>query len=362
MAETLTLRDLNRATLERQMLLQRQRIDAYTAVSRLLGLQAQVVNPPYIGLWTRLEDFDRAELIELIAARRVARAPMMRSTLHLVTDEQFRRDRLTIQPALERALRSFFGPRARGLDVQRLVDVARPFLEEAPRTTGEIKAKLLEIEPYHDPNALAYAVRAHLPQVQVDPAGVWRSGSGAYTTGERWFGAAESPPDLAALFLDYLAAFGPASVIDFQTWSGMTGLQKPLAALRPQLQLYQDQNGQETFDLPGLPLPGGDTAVPVRFLPQYDNLLLSHADRSRIVPHEHRQAVFLSAGRVQATFLRDGFVAGTWETGREGETAVLTLTPFAPLRAADRAALEEEGARLLRFVEDDAADFAVRVA
>ena len=361
MADVLTLRELNRATLARQMLLERQALDAYTAVSRLLGLQAQMVNPPYIGLWTRLHGFERAELIELIETRRVARAAMMRSTLHLVTVEQFLRDRLTIQPALERALRSFFGARAQGLDGEALAAAARPFLTEAPRSTGEIKAYLLALEPERDANALAYALRAHLPQVQVAPAGVWRSGSGAYMTAAAWFGAEPDAPDLAALFRDYLAAFGPASVMDFQTWSGLTGLKGSLAALRPELRTYQDEQGRELFDLPELGLPGGDAPAPARFLPQYDNVLLAHADRRRVIAEEQRQKVFLSAGRVQATFLLDGFVAGTWATEREGKTAVLTLSPFARLDEQDRAALVAEGERLLRFVEDEAGRFEVRI-
>lgn len=356
----LTRHDLNRATLARQMLLERQHLDAYTAVSRLLGLQAQVVNPPYIGLWTRLVDFQRAELIELIAARRVVRAAMMRSTLHLVTDEQFLRYRLTIQPALERALRSFFGPRATGLDGPALAAAARPFLEEAPRTTGEIKAHLLGLAPDYDADALAYAVRTHLPQVQTYPAGVWRSGAGAYTTGAVWFGAEPDAAPLAELFRAYLAAFGPASVMDFQSWSGLTGLKQPLEALRPGLVVYQDEEGKELFDLPGLPLPGANAPAPPRFIPPYDNLLLAHAGRDRVLDEAYRKAVFLSAGRVQATFLLDGFAAGTWDTAREGQTAVLTLTPFAPLAPAQRHALAVEGERLLRFVEDDAALYTVR--
>jgi hypothetical protein len=170
-ARVLSMRELNRATLARQMLLEREAIGAAEAVARLAGLQAQVPNPPYIGLWTRLRDFHREDLTRLLEQRRIVRAPLMRSTLHLMTDDDYLLLWPAIQPALVRALGAFFGKRARGLDMDRLVAAARTQLREEPRSFSELRAELSSLEPDREPEALAYAVRSYLPLVQVPPAG-----------------------------------------------------------------------------------------------------------------------------------------------------------------------------------------------
>ncbi len=167
----LILRELNRATLARQLLLDRATIPVPDAVARLVGLQAQVPNPPYIGLWTRLRDFRRDDLTRLLEERRVVRAPLLRSTLHLFTAEDYALLRPALQPALTRALAAFFGRRAKGLDIARLVAAARAHLQETPRTFTELRALLSDLEPDRDPEALAYAVRTHLPLVQAPPGG-----------------------------------------------------------------------------------------------------------------------------------------------------------------------------------------------
>jgi Winged helix DNA-binding domain len=167
----LTLRELNRATLVRQMLLDREPLSVSDAVERLVGLQAQVPNPPYIGLWTRFRDFRREDLTRLLEQREIVRATLMRSTLHLMTAQDYLLLRPALQPALTRALTSFFGKRAKGLDVDRLVASAQRFLEEEPRAFGELSASLTELEPDRDPGALAYAARTYLPMVQVPSGG-----------------------------------------------------------------------------------------------------------------------------------------------------------------------------------------------
>lgn len=357
----LSQRDLNRILLSRQMLLERAAIPVLGAVTQLTGLQSQIPNPPYISLWTRLQTFALNDLTQLMEDRQIVRAAMLRSTLHLVTAADHHRFQPVLQPALDRALSAFFGKSAKGLDIDRLVAIARPFLEEAPRTTGEIRDKLLEIESERDGQALAYAVRNKLPQVQVPPGGTWGSGTRAsYTTAEAWLGPMESPGDLRELFFRYLAAFGPATVMDFQTWTGMTRLKSAIEALRPELQVYQSEDGKELFDLPDQPLPPADTPAPPRFIPEYDNLLVAHADRTRIIADADRKKVFLSAARVLPTILVDGFVAGTWKSSREKETAVLTVSPFAPLSPDVQTALVEEGERLIRFIEGNATAYAVR--
>ncbi len=359
----LTRRQLNRATLARQMLLRRERLPVAVAVARLVAVQAQVQNPPYIGLWTRLEGFRRDDLTDAMARREVVRTAAVRSTLHLLTAADYLALRPAFQPALERALSGFFGQRGRGFDAERLVVAARRSFAE-PRTFVTIRALLSEIEPGADPQAMAYLVRTRLPLVQVPPAGAWGVGGEVkYALAPEWLDAPlNESDDPRPLILRHLAAFGPASVRDVQTWAGIARLKGLMEALRPELRTFRDEGGTELFDLPDAPLPDEDTPAPVRFLPEYDNLLLAHADRTRIIADAHRPKVFLTAGRVRATFLADGFVAGTWRSERTRGAATLTIAPFAPLPDDMQAALAEEGERLLRFIEDGAETFAVRFA
>jgi hypothetical protein len=357
----LTLRELNRATLARQLLLERGDLSATGAIERLVGLQAQVANPPYIGLWTRLSGFRREELTGLLERREVFRATFVRSTLHLVSADDYLTLRPVIQPALTRALYAFFGRRARRLDVDRIVAAAKPWFEE-PRTFAELRARLSELEPDEDPEAMAYAVRTRLPLVQVPPAGTWGSGGNpAYTLVEpdRMLSPEEG---LRRLVFRYLAAFGPASVKDLQAWSGLVRLKKPLAEIRAELRAFRDESGNELLDLPDVPWPDPDIPAPPRFLPEYDNLVLSHADRRRVVPEEYRAGIFLSAGRVRATFLTGGLVRGTWKVERSGDAAALVVEPFAPLSRGESDALAEEGERLVRFIRDAAERYEVRFA
>ncbi len=361
----LTRRELNRATLARQMLLERQPLSALEAVGRLAGLQAQVPNPPYIGLWSRLRDFQRDELTRLIQQRQVVRATMMRHTLHLFTAADYLRFRHAIQPALTRNWQTITRTRLQGLDVERAVETARAYVAQQPRTFVEIRDLLAKLEPERDPSALAYTARTFLPLVQMPPGGTWGvGGSATQMLAEDWLGQPLTPADegLPDLIRHYLAAFGPATVADVQTWSGLPALKGAVATLKPELRTFRDEQGRELFDLPDAPLPSADTPAPVRFVPDFDNLILSHADRRRVLPDEYRKYVFLTAARVRATFLVDGFVAGAWKIERVKRTARLIVEPFAPLAEDVRLTLTEEGERLLRFAEDDAAEFEVRFA
>ena len=253
----LTLRELNRATLGRQMLLDRETLSVPDAVSRLVGLQAQVPNPPYIGLWTRLRNFRRADLERLLEERRVVRAPFLRSTLHLITAEDYAALQPALRPALRRALRSFFGRRLEGIDLDRLLAAARTALEEKPRSFAELRGLLSDLEPGTNPEALAYAVRSNLPLVQVYPGGSWGSGgSVAYALAESWLGRSLSgPEDPRRLILRYLESFGPATVKDLQAWSGMVRLKAPVEDLKPELRSFRGESGEVLFDLPDAPPP-----------------------------------------------------------------------------------------------------------
>jgi DNA glycosylase AlkZ-like len=350
----LTLRELNRATLARQMLLDRENASALEAVERLAGLQAQVTSPPYVGLWTRLKDFRREELTRLVQERRVVRATLMRATLHLMTAVDYLLLRPALQPALTRSMNSIAGKRLDGLDVDRIVGAAREFFEEEPCPFADLRPLLSELEPDRDQSALAYAVRTQLPLVQVPSGGVWGySGKAPFTTPERWLGRPFSgSEDPRALVRRYLAAFGPATVRDVQAWSGRTQLRQSLEEIKAELRTFRDEGGNELLDLPGAPLPSGDTPAPPRFVPDYDNLVLSHADRGRVISEEHRKKVFLSAARVRATFLIDGFVRGAWKIEKTSKAATLLIEPFAPLSKGDRDILGDEGERLVRFVAE----------
>jgi hypothetical protein len=347
------------------MLLDREPLAVPDAVERLVGLQAQVPNPPYIGLWTRLRYFQRDGLTHLLEQREVIRATLMRATLHLMTARDYLLLRPALQPALTRSLRSIAGKRLEGLDLDRLVATARTSVEESPRTFTELRDLLSGLEPDRDPSALAYLVRTQLPLVQVPPGGTWGTGgSPNHALTESWLGERLAAPNesLRALLLRYLAAFGPASVKDIQTWSGLVRLKDPIEELRPELRIFRDESGTELFDLPDAPLPPADAPAPPRFVPEYDNLVLAHADRTRVIADEHRSRVFLSAARVRATFLLDGFAVGTWKIERTKGAVTLVIEPFEPLPQEPRDALLEEGERLIRFVEDEAESFEVRLS
>jgi hypothetical protein len=208
---------------------------------------------------------------------------------------------------------------------------------------------------------MGYAVRTHLPLVQVPTDTRWGwPGVSAFAAAESWIGQRiVGAADPRALVSSYLAAFGPASVRDAETWSYLRDLAPAFEALRPKLRVFRDERGRELFDLPKAPRPPADTPAPVRFLPDYDNLLLSHADRTRVIPDAHRGKLATKNLRLPPTFLVDGLVAGTWRIERARSSAVLVLEPFAPLSKKARGELTEEGKALARFVESDATTFEV---
>ena len=344
-------RALNRALLERQMLLRRQNLSAFDAVERLAGMQAQEPDAPYVGLWTRLEDFDPDELARLISDRSVVRSPLMRSTIHLVSGRDCLKLRPVIQPVLARAFSgSPFHRKLEGLDFDELLAAGRAFLEERPHTRAELSMLLAERWPDRDPLSLAYAITFLAALVQVPPRGIWgESGQATWTTTESWLGSPLDPtPSPEQIFLRYFEAFGPATVADARAWSGLGGLREVFERLRPRLVTFRNEHGRELFDLPGAPLPDPDTAAPPRFLPAFDNALLSHHDRTRIISEEHRKS--LSRDRSMRGVLLDGFACATWRTEQGDGRWALVVSPFGPLTGEDRDALTREGERLLGFL------------
>ncbi|GGV20409.1 hypothetical protein GCM10010182_47930 [Actinomadura cremea] len=354
-------RELNRALLTRQMLLRREPVGALEAIERLVGMQSQAPNPPYIGLWSRVEGFDFAEVSRLMTERRVLRIVVMRGTLHLVSA----RDAHVLRPLTQTILdRYVAGPAGRGLDgadLPAVVDAARALLEEEPRSDKELRGLLAERWPEQDAALLGWAVRLALPLVQVPPRGLWgKAGTARHTTLGAWLGDGPAvEPSIDEMVLRYLGAFGPASVQDAQQWSGMTGLGEVVERLGPKLVRFRDERGRALYDLPEAPRPGPDEPAPVRFVPEFDNLTLAHADRTRIVSEEHRKRIFTVNGIIRATFLVDGFVHGMWKAEKRRGEATLRIDPFAPVAKPERAALEEEGLRLLAAVHPDAKAHAV---
>ncbi|MEA2450984.1 MAG: hypothetical protein QOG63_2916 [Thermoleophilaceae bacterium] len=357
MADALTLRELNRATLARQLLLERAAVGTVEAIGRLAGMQAQEPKPPYAGLWTRLDGFRHDDLRAALETGEVVRATLMRATLHLLPAADFPLFRAALQPGLTQAMRSV-GRRDEGMDLDAVLAAARELLAAGPRDFNAIRAHLQERFPDVNHRVMGYAVRTHLPLVMVP-------------TGDRWgfprnseFALAEAgdgdgDDGTEELVRRYLAAFGPASAADVQTWSGLKGIKKVLDGMRDELATFSAEGGRELFDLPDAPRPGEDPVAPPRLLPEFDNLVLAHADRTRLLPDEHRGRVVTKNLRVRATFLVDGVVAGTWSAARKGKRATLTLEPFGKLPKRVASALADEAEALLRFTDDDASAYDV---
>jgi len=359
-------RALNRALLERQMLLRRADTSALAAIEHLAGMQAQAPNAPYVGLWTRLAGFRTDQLAALLAERAVVRTHLMRNTIHLVTAYDAVAMRGLMQPFLARSYASSpFARNLAGVDVPALLDAGRALLRDRPRTRDELGTLLERQWPGRDPRSLAQAITHLVPTVQVPPRGIWGStGQAAYATTDAWLGglpASSISPD--ELVLRYLAAFGPATVRDVQAWCGLTRLREVTERLRPQLRTFRDADGAKLFDLPDAPRPDPDVPAPPRFLPEYDNVLLSHADRARIIPGRRAVPLPPGVGGATGTLLIDGFWRATWKIKRPHRGAVtLRVEPFTELSVTQVAAVNAEGTGLLAFVAPDAEASEIQLA
>jgi hypothetical protein len=355
--EILGPRALGRATLARQLLLRRDGRSALDAVEHLVGLQAQVPRDPYLALWSRLDGFDPETLSELLFERRVVRTTVMRATIHLVSADDILRLRPLMQPVLdaELARHPAFAPLLDGVDLGPVLEHARELFSDRPRTGPELRAALGERFHTLDAAAIAYACRCKLPLVQVPPRGLWgRSAQVTTTTAEAWLGRLlDSRSSLDDVVLRYLVAFGPATVADVTTWCRLTGMRAVLERLRPRLRTFRDESGRELFDLPDAPRPDPDTHAPTRYLPEYDNALLSHADRSRFVSERAREGAARVTTRVQGAVLYDGMLAAVWRQ-EPGVPVTLVVTPVVRLSKRAAASIEAEGRRLARFLGDGA--------
>jgi hypothetical protein len=351
---TLDRRALNRALLARQLLLNRQKLSVPSTLERLVGMQAQAPNLPYVGLWSRIERFRHEQLSRLVESKRAVRISLMRNTIHLVTT----RDALGLKPLFvpfgERGFLhgSPWGRTVKQEDLQAALAAGREIMGEKPRTIAQLTKLLAQRFPGRDAAALAYGVRYMLPMVFTPPRGTW-GGRGLVTlmTMDAWLGRPMGPPaSTDRLVLRYLAAFGPASPADFRAWSGLS-MRDVFDRLRPRLKVFRNERGGELFDLPRGPRPDGETQVPVRFLPDFDNILLAHADRTRILAPGKHLGLFSSNGTMMGSVLLDGFVRAKWTPVKSKGATALVITPFeGPIPKMEQPAVAEEGLRLLDFL------------
>lgn len=347
------LRQLNRASLERQLLLERTDLPVATAVDRLAGMQAQAPNAPYVGLMSRLADFRPDELATALTDRTLVRTSLLRGTIHLVSAADAVAWYPLVRPVLERGFASNFRPRLPGVDVAELVAEATELLSSRAWTRTELGARLAASRPGSDPSALAYAATYLVPVVQVPPRAVWgRSAPAAWLATPAWLPDTHTHATLADLVRRCLAAFGPATVRDIQTWCGLTRLREVTDQIGDELRTYPGEHGT-LYDLPDATLPDPETPAPPRFLPEYDNLLLSYADRDRVGAGHRPVPLPPGIGGTSGSLLVDGF----WQAGWRLENgSTLVIEPFHRLARADVAAVTEEGHRLLGLIAADADD------
>ena len=343
MAErVLTLRELNRATLARQLLLERKRLSPKAVIERLVGMQAQWSQAPYVGIWTRTTSFRRQTLERELARGAIVKANLLRQTLHLVTPRDY---------GLIRAALSESGHRDQWPAAKRLALEVRALAEAGPVTSSEVfelferKHGLTGIEARQAFQAAR--IRAHV--LHDHESASWNAPARHRFVAHAEPEAQDPTEARAAIIRRYLAAFGPASRQDIGAWSKMRTpeLKRALERLEP-LRRFRDENGRELLDVPRAPLPDPETPAPVRFLPKWDNVLLSFADRTRVLPEAYRRRVIAVNGDVAQTFLVDGFVAGIWTV----EADRVALEPFGKLPRSVRSELEEEAEHLQTFITD----------
>jgi hypothetical protein len=346
----LDARALNRALLARQLLLERRDTSAAATIERLVGMQAQAPNLPYVGLWARLTGFRHEELSRLVESRQAVRISLMRNTIHLVTA----RDAFALKPLFtpfgERGFihGSPWGRAMKEEDLRAIRSVGADLMSERPRTIADLARQLGQRFPGRDSLAMAYGVRYMVPLVFATPRGIWQAGGPvALTTFEAWLGRPPGPAiEPERLVTRYLAAFGPASPADMRAWSGLA-MRPVFERLRPKLRVFHDEKGREMFDLPRAPRPNPHAQAPVRLIPDFDSILLAHADRVRIMPAGRHLGMFSSNGVMQGAVLVDGFVRAMWVPRK----STLEISPFVnPLTRAERAAIEAESLQLMNFL------------
>ncbi|MET9409064.1 winged helix DNA-binding domain-containing protein [Streptomyces sp. NPDC002935] len=351
-------RALNRATLARQLLLDRADVPVVDAVAHLCGLQAQEPQEPFVGLWSRLRAFDPAALDDLLIRRGVVRTHLMRRTVHLLTADDILSWRARHDAMLRQRVLGTYRRELDGVDLDELAAAGRALMADGePRSAADMVRVLATRWPAPGRRALGeMLIAALVPVAQTPPRGLWRTKAGVRNALlSSWLGREVEPPPLdgsdpvgQALVRRYLAAFGPATSSDLRAWCGLAGLPAAVAAVREELVTFRDENGRELLDLPDAPRPDPDTPAPGRFLPAFDNAILGYQDRSRIVDAADR-GLSVAGERV---VLLDGRVAATWSV--DADTVV--VTPLRPLSRPDRTAVAEQGQELASFLSGRESD------
>ncbi|HEY9009958.1 MAG TPA: winged helix DNA-binding domain-containing protein [Devosia sp.] len=363
MTQRLTERQLNRATLARQMLLERSDTAPEDAVGFLLGQQGQQSQDPYIGLWSRLKDFRHEALTGLITERKLLRATSMRATLHLHTVNDMIGLREFVQPVVERMWQSAFGKRRFGANDKATVHKAGvKLLDKGPMTANELGKALQEQFPEGEQLAKSVLMQVLEVLIQIPPTRIWGSGHAPILTRiENWVpGPYSRPIPPETLVRRYLAAYGPASVMDMQAWCGMTKLGAAFEALRPEILTFEGEDGRELFDLPDAPRPDADVAAPVRFLPLYDNVYLGFDNRRRMLEENDVKRVNMLR-EFKPAVLIDGIVAAGWVVTEKKGAALLEIEPYHAISKKQRREVEEEGQKFLNFMREDAKSYDVVV-
>ena len=360
MPDTLSLRQLNRATLARQLLLEHSSLSARVALERVAGLQAQWPKLPFMGLWTRLVDFKREDLADALRSRHAVRATMMRGTIHVVSSKDYRAMRGVLQPVLTRGV-SPVKEHVAKLDAVAVLAAARKMFD-TPHTFEEVRDALVAQFPKDNDRALGHLARMMLPLIMVPTDDPWPFPSVAkFQLAESWLGKPIlEATDPSELVLRYFAAFGPASIADAQSWSGLQGLRPVVEKLRPKLRTFRDTRGRELFDLPDAPRPAEDTPAPMRFLPEFDNVLMGYQDRARVLADAHKPYVFLAGLRVASTVIVDGFVVATWRIDRTKKQSMIGVQLLEKLPKKTVATIEQEAERVVKFMDPEAATHEVR--
>jgi len=350
-APPISNRALNRATLARQALLVRESVSAFDMVDRLIGLQGQIHNAPYIGLWSRLENFRVGDLEALLLNRKVVRATLMRVTLHVATAEDFLAIRPLVDPIAWRGFRTNHLKPLKGANVEEILDASRRLLDAEDLVPAALGERLRERWPEVGAVELSMPARFLEPVVHVPPAGLFgATNAPALASASRWLGRGPGEPiEVEALALRYLRAFGPASGNDFNTWSGLTGGSAVMERLRSRLVSFAGMDGRELFDLPDAPRPDESIFAPVRLLPDYDNVMLAYADRTRVLSPEAQKGLWRANG-FRPAFTVDGFIRGSWKLAIGKEMAGIDFTCFEPLRRKDEADLKREAKALIKAV------------
>ena len=345
--DVLTRRELNRTLLGRQLLLERRAMSPAAALEHLVGMQAQNPLDPYFGLWSRLEGFDPEELSAMVAGGEAVRAWLMRGTIHLVTA----RDCLALRPVMDSVLRkafqgSQFARDTAEVDLDELVAATEELLADGPMTRAAIGRALAERWPGPPVESLGLAASYLVPMVQVPPRGTWGATHRATQAHlERFLGRPmATDDDPGETILRYLRAYGPAAPKDVRAWCYKTGLREVIDRLRPQLRTFRDEGGTELLDVPDGELFPAELPAPPRFLPEYDNALLAHDDRSRVIKPGEASRLWW-----KGTVLVDGFVDGTWKLERERKSLTLVIAPWSRWRKAERSEVAAEGKRLVEF-------------